>query len=272
MADKYIFKIASSDITGNTTSYGSSLYLYLEPSRPVKFSTDGGLTINSTLVDGGDIDDIIQRVDDLEITVYGNTSSTGLVARVDTLEISGATVDTRLNTLEVSGSTVNSRLDELDISGETTNVRINSLELSGVTINTRVGALELAGGTVDTRLNTLELSGETVDSRLLIVEADVQAKAPMLVYVTDTSSTTAIIDVYGGTHYEFTQPLTGMTISSIQDSHYESEIVFTGGTALVVDLPASVYLVNSPTFSEGKNYIVSIRDNKLVAGEFELNS
>ena len=258
MADKYIFKIASSDITGNTTSYGSSLYLYLEPNRPVKFSTDGGLTVNSTLVDGGDIDDITQRVDDLEITVYGNTSSTGLVERVDTLEISGATVDTRLNTLEVSGSTVNSRLDELDISGDTVNSRLNSVELSG--------------STVDSRLNSIELSGETADSRLLIIEADVQAKAPMLVYVTDTSSTTAIIDVYGGTHYEFTQPLTGMTISSIQDSHYESEIVFTGGTALDVDLPASVYLVNSPTFSEGKNYIVSIRDNKLVAGEFEPNS
>ena len=44
--------------------------------------------------------------------------------------------------------------------------------------------------------------------------------------------------------------------------------VFTGGTALNVDIPAGVSVVGEPTFEPGKSYIINVRDNMLVAAEY----
>ena len=82
MADTKIFKIPSAQLVGGTGAYGSSLYIYLTPNRPVHFSTDGNLTVNTTVPGSADISYLEQKVDALDITVYGDTATSGLVDRV----------------------------------------------------------------------------------------------------------------------------------------------------------------------------------------------
>ena len=91
---------------------------------------------------------------------------------------------------------------------------------------------------------------------------------PLMVYVTGGTERDVTLALGGGTHWTFEQPLEGLTVSGVENSHYESEIVFTGGTALNVDIPASVSVVGAPTFEAGKSYVINVRDNILVASEY----
>lgn len=89
-----------------------------------------------------------------------------------------------------------------------------------------------------------------------------------MTYVTDSTTTNATLNISGGTHWTFEQPLVGLTFSGVENSHCESEVVFTGGTALNVDIPASVSVIGEPTFAAGKSYVINVRDNMLVAAEY----
>ena len=98
--------------------------------------------------------------------------------------------------------------------------------------------------------------------------AAIEHKQDKMDYTTDDSSSDVTIAVLGGTHYDFLQPLSGLTIASVQNSHNESEIQFTGGTAVDVDIPVSVSVIGEPSFEAGKSYIINIRDNMLVSAEY----
>ena len=92
-----------------------------------------------------------------------------------------------------------------------------------------------------------------------------------MVYVTDSVTTNATIALTGGTHWTFEQPLTGLTFSSVENSHYESEIVFTAGTAFPASdpvLPVNVSVIGELSIEAGKKYLLNIRDAALVCGEF----
>ena len=91
---------------------------------------------------------------------------------------------------------------------------------------------------------------------------------PLMVYVTGGTGSDITMALTGGTHWTFEQPLEGLTFSSVANSHLESEVIFTGGTALTVDIPASVSVIGEPTFAAGKSYVINVRDNMLVAAEY----
>ena len=98
------------------------------------------------------------------------------------------------------------------------------------------------------------------------------SKQNKMVYVTDSVSTDVTLSIAGGTHYEFTQPLDGLTFSSVENSHDESEVVFTAGTAApTIDIPNTSYIVGFPSFEAEKSYIINVRDNIIVAAEYALN-
>ena len=89
-----------------------------------------------------------------------------------------------------------------------------------------------------------------------------------MVYVTDSASTDVTLSLFGGTHYSFTQPLVGLTISSVENSHYESEIVFTGGSTFNIAWPLSLDVIDDPAFESNTSYVINIRDNMMVASEY----
>lgn len=93
--------------------------------------------------------------------------------------------------------------------------------------------------------------------------------------VTDTTSTSVTIPVVkANTRYEFTQPLTSLTIDAVLDSGLESDIVFTAGTGFALKLPSDLahtiggLLEGTEVFSYGVSYIISFRYNEAIACKF----
>ena len=67
------------------------------------------------------------------------------------------------------------------------------------------------------------------------------------VYSTDTTTTDATVDLHGGTILQFTQPLNGLTFSNIENSHNESQIIFTWGNSIPdIVIPASIDVIGEP--------------------------
>ena len=284
MSDHSLFKIPTAQLVGGTAKYGASLYVKLTPNTPIYFSVDGGVTFNATAPQPADIvvlsarmdaaeaaitvldrdvagihvelSGLTARMESAETAILGATASIqGLTARVDDLELVGGTVDQRLNTIESVLSATTTTVAGLTAAVSNLQTAVIGATASIQGLTARVDALEIAGG--------------TINDRLIIVETELAAKAPMMVYVTDTASTDVTMDLYGGTHYEFTQPLVGLTITSIQDSPYESEIIFTAGTVINVDYPSSTALVgDSFTFEANSSYIINVRDNMFIASDY----
>lgn len=86
--------------------------------------------------------------------------------------------------------------------------------------------------------------------------------------VTDDTSTTATLQIKANRCYKFTQPLTQLTIESVEDSVFESEVIFTAGAGVSVALPASVGVVAMPTFADGKSYCLSVKHGIIVGAEY----
>lgn len=78
---------------------------------------------------------------------------------------------------------------------------------------------------------------------------------------TDNTSTTATIDIAANRRYVFTQPLTSLTIQSVEDGALESEVQFATGSSIQVVLPASLAIVTEENFQPNKHYIISIKNN-----------
>ena len=89
-----------------------------------------------------------------------------------------------------------------------------------------------------------------------------------MTYLTGGTGSDITLALTGGTHWTFEQVLEGLTFSSVENSHHESEVVFTGGTTLNVAIPASVSVIGTPAFAAGKSYVINVRDGFLVAAEY----
>lgn len=83
---------------------------------------------------------------------------------------------------------------------------------------------------------------------------------PSRVTTQDTSSTTASINVSENTDYIFTQPLTSLTLGTIANSAYYSDIYFTTGNSFTFTANnlTSYYFVNTPTFDANTEYKIHI--------------
>ena len=86
--------------------------------------------------------------------------------------------------------------------------------------------------------------------------------------VTDDTSTTVNIQMKANRVYKFTQPLTQLNIESVDNSVFESEIIFTAGSSISVAVPSSVGVIVMPTFSAGKSYVISIKNGIAVGAEY----
>lgn len=86
--------------------------------------------------------------------------------------------------------------------------------------------------------------------------------------VTDATSTSVALHMKANRVYEFTQPLTQLTIESVEDSVFESEVIFTAGAGVSVALPASVGVVAMPSFADGKSYCLSVKHGIIVGAEY----
>ena len=86
---------------------------------------------------------------------------------------------------------------------------------------------------------------------------------------TDAISTFAVIDVYSNTRYVFTNPLTSLSVSYIEDSNFESEIQFTAGESIMVEFPSTLKFIGPVGFNAYKSYIVNIKNNIAVVASYE---
>jgi len=79
-------------------------------------------------------------------------------------------------------------------------------------------------------------------------------KSCKLNVVTDTTSTTAALEMAANTKYVFTQPLTALTLSSVADNSF---LLFTAAAGIYVSVPSAVvWAVADPIFTEGKTYSI----------------
>jgi hypothetical protein len=88
---------------------------------------------------------------------------------------------------------------------------------------------------------------------------------------TVTSAETAPqLAVTGGKRYVFTQPLNSLTITSVEDSEYESEIEFTCNGEVSLPPTGLKYIGIAPedvAFETGITYIINICNSRAVIGE-----
>lgn len=74
-------------------------------------------------------------------------------------------------------------------------------------------------------------------------------------------------DVKGNTIYKCSGTLTSLTLDSVENSQFETDIYFTTGTNCTLHFP--VYLediVGATTLKDNTRYIIAIKDNKMVIG------
>ena len=83
-----------------------------------------------------------------------------------------------------------------------------------------------------------------------------------------SGATTATLNVEPNTRYVFSNAVTKLTINSVVDSALESEIQFTAGSSITVELPASLGMIGEPSFEGGKSYVISFKNNIAVAAEY----
>lgn len=190
----------------------------------------------------------------VDTALAGSTFAADLAAVEEGL--SGATASIAALGTAIDGATVSiagltARMDAAE-----TTIAAATASISGLT----TGVAQLRSD-VDANTSLLQ------ETALQVTMLD-QGKVPLMVYVTGGTGSDITMALTGGKQWTFEQPLEGLTFSSVANSSYESEVIFTGGTALNVDIPASVSVIGEPTFAAGKSYVINVRDNMLVAAEY----
>lgn len=84
----------------------------------------------------------------------------------------------------------------------------------------------------------------------------------------NSGATTAVLDIDANTRYVFSNPVIKLTVNSVANSTLESEIQFTAGSSITVELPASLGMIGEPSFEGGKSYVISFKNNIAVAAEY----
>lgn len=73
----------------------------------------------------------------------------------------------------------------------------------------------------------------------------------------------------------FTQPISSLTLATVENSHANSVIQFKSGDSIIVSWPNTVNILGSaddePVFVPNASYIISITNNLLIASEIQIN-
>lgn len=135
-----------------------------------------------------------------------------------------------------------------------------------------VGELWIFNGTSWLFFATTTLSDATTSSKGIVkigtginvndgvISLNNNVVTPNRVTTQDTSSTTASINVSENTDYIFTQPLTSLTLGTIANSTYHSDIYFTTGNSFTFTANnlTGYYFTNTPTFNANTEYKIHI--------------
>ena len=98
-----------------------------------------------------------------------------------------------------------------------------------------------------------------------VISLDTSVVSPNRVVSTDTTSTIANINVTSSTDYVFTQPLTSLTLGTIANSTYYSDIYFTTSSTFTFSAPNLTqyyFNANPPTFRTNTSYKIHIAEGK----------
>lgn len=87
----------------------------------------------------------------------------------------------------------------------------------------------------------------------------------------DTSTAVNIINLARNTRYVYTQPITSVNISAVEDSNFESEIQFTtADVGISLNVPDTLRFIGSRYIAGfGYKYIINIKNNIAVVARYE---
>ena len=98
------------------------------------------------------------------------------------------------------------------------------------------------------------------------LQSALDAKTPVQTTTTGSTSTVTVA-VQGGKIYSYSTPLTSLTLSSVENSQYETDIYFTTDTACTLSIPNTVRsIIGSTTLIGNTDYTIVIKDNNIIIG------
>ena len=204
------------------------------------------LTEKQTLV-GNDIITILDSED-------SNANKKAKVSAVDTL------VSTYTGTAPID---ITSKVVSIATANTNTNGALTSTDWN--TFNGKQDAIT-ASAPLDLTSNTLTIATADATTTGALSSTDwstFNSKANAQQVIADTENTTATLTLASNTLYTFSEPLTSLTISSLASGTFENEIQFTAGEefTLTAEALAGKWLgFDEPTFTEGKTYIIKIKN------------
>lgn len=267
-----------------------------------KFVNDTDLSTKQDVIDANNKLDyaylsntptIPSDIDDLsDVTIDTNTLADGQLLKYDSNSskwVNGSASSASVSFQDITGQpTDNTNLANALAAKATGGDNLTSTGLTnvGVYSTTSSGVLKFKSLVAGTNISlTPNADGNSIEVASNIATADANTsgllsstdwntfyydKKPVQYVNTDTSSTTVTINsLVGNNRYVYTQPLTSLTITAVQDSNLESELQFTtdaGGCN--ASYPASLKWIGSNILDAGKSYIISIKNSIAVMGEY----
>ena len=125
-------------------------------------------------------------------------------------------------------------------------------------------ALEGVGGGSDATL-AIESHNTNPAAHEALFKQKVDAQAVVNV---NSANGEVSLSVEANARYVVKSAITKLTVTSVANSNLESEIQFTAGSSITVELPASLGVIGEPSFEAGKSYIISVKNNIAVAAEY----
>lgn len=267
-----------------------------------KFVNDTDLSTKQDVIDANNKLDyaylsntptIPSDIDDLsDVTIDTNTLADGQLLKYDSNSskwVNGSPSSASVSFQDITGQpTDNTNLanalnakatggDNLTTTG-VTNVGLYSTTTSGVLKFKSLVAGTNISLTPNVDGNSVEVASSISNADAshtgLLTSSDWQTfaydRVPVQYINTDSVSTSVTIaNLIENNRYVYTQPLTSLTITAIVDSNLESDIQFsTAAGGCTFTYPGTLKWIGSDVIEPSKNYILSIKNNIAVLGEF----
>lgn len=125
---------------------------------------------------------------------------------------------------------------------------------------------------IDITSNVVSISTASTNTNGALTSTDwntFNGKANVQAVVADLSSTSATLALASNTLYTFATALTSLTISSIPNDTYETEIQFTTDTGFTFTDNAltNKWVGGAPTFEDSKSYVIVVKNGLGAWGE-----
>ena len=205
-----------------------------------------------------------------------NSSASSGTGDSNSVDLSG--IENQLATIQSALNTTDTNVNyQFTVSDSSTTLITFTKEQLGVSTKFEFDIIDSNGYniTADSRLSrrwnddVFELSmfgGWTAGTYTLKSVQGVQGGPWTMTYITNTEDTDPVINLQGGVRYTFNSPLNSLTLTNVANSHFESEIVFTAGDGIYVDVPANVEFLGTFNVESGNKYLMNIRDGIIALG------